>query len=119
VATLQLSCPVLPTATRLHPNEARRQLRDRVSYPGSRHALLYGDFTLRVDAMQVKDAFGQITPQACDFPTEPSLSRSDAAKLTSEEVSLGGGRSIPLEPVLWGSSKPFGPVRLVARRGRW
>jgi hypothetical protein len=53
-----------------------------------RHALLSGDFTVRVDSMPLKAALSHIDPHGCAFHANPSLSFSDAAMLTHSAVIL-------------------------------
>jgi hypothetical protein len=49
---LELPCPMLPTPTRLHPDETGWELSNRLSSFGTAHALLEDDFPVCVNSME-------------------------------------------------------------------
>jgi hypothetical protein len=50
--------PILSARTRRHPNQARRQLRDRLPHLAAGHTLLDSNFAVHGYAMQLADPFG-------------------------------------------------------------
>jgi hypothetical protein len=71
---LKPSRPILRTATRLHPHEAGRELRNRCPQFAAAHPLLPPHVVVLLDAVELKHVLCHIYSECCTVPGGSSLS---------------------------------------------